>query len=64
MLPALAQPLVDRKPLLRARKTERRLWVASDRADEGDMLTFRSCDRWMNDPSIWEDMEEERLGLA
>jgi hypothetical protein len=61
---------VERKPMRRARRrpptdlrivTAHREWVALDRADEGDMLTFRSCDKWMNDPSIWEDMVEERI---
>ena len=61
-------PSVDRKPTRRANRrttdlrvvTDHVVWAASDRADEGDMLTFRGTDRWMNDPSIWEDMEEAR----
>jgi hypothetical protein len=67
---ATAKPAqrVDRKPMRRARRrttdlrvvTDHVVWTAHDRADEGDMLTFRGCDRWMNDPSIWEDMEEAR----
>jgi hypothetical protein len=63
---------VNRTPV---RKTKRRttdlrvvtdhvVWSHNDRADEGDMLTFRSCDRWMNDPSIWEDMSDERIIAA
>ena len=63
-------PLVVRKPMRRARRrsttdlrvvTDHVVWTSEDRADEGDMLTFRSCDKWMNDPSIWEDMEDERI---
>lgn len=65
-----AQPAqrVDRKPMRRARRrtdlrvvTDRVVFTANDRADEGDMLTFRGCDRWMNDISIWEDFEDDRI---
>jgi hypothetical protein len=60
------QQALQRKPMRRARRrttdlrvvTDHVVWNASDKADEGDSLTFRGCDKLMNDPSIWEDMEE------
>jgi hypothetical protein len=40
--------------------TDRLAWMAADRADEHDSLVF-SGRHPMNDPSIWEDFEEDRI---
>lgn len=39
----------------------RAAFAITDRKDEGDSICFALASAWMNDPSIWEDMEEDYL---